>query len=103
MSARETCRCKRGGTSFRFGPASFLARSGLRGTPMGTRAIAEHLNALGYRNHGRPFFHSSVDGILTRPHHGGHYLNPTADSKGQKPSIEESIVVSRPQIVSPKP
>ncbi len=79
-----------------------LARSGLHGTPMGTRAIAQHLNALGYRMRGREFFHSSVDGILTRQHYGGHYLDRTADSKGRKPSIEESIIVPCPEIVPPK-
>ncbi|WP_267389241.1 recombinase family protein [Sphingomonas sp. GC_Shp_3] len=79
-----------------------LARNGLHGTPMGTRAIAEHLNALGYRNRGREFFYSSVDGILTRQHYGGKYLDRTADSKGRTPSIEESIVIPCPEIVSPQ-
>ncbi len=78
-----------------------LARTGLHGTPMGTRAIAEHLNALGYRLRGRPFYHSNVDGILTRQHYAGYYLDRTADSAGRKPSIDESIVVPCPQIVSP--
>ncbi len=78
-----------------------LARTGLHGTPMGTRAIAEHLNALGYRLRGRPFYHSSVDGILTRQHYAGYYLDRTADSAGRRPSIEESIVVPCPQILSP--
>jgi site-specific DNA recombinase len=79
-----------------------LARIGLHGTPMGTRAIAQHLNALGYRIRGREFFHSSVDGILTRQHYGGQYLDRTADSKGRKPSIDESIIVPCPEIVPPK-
>lgn len=78
-----------------------LARTGLHGTPMGTRAIAEHLNALGYRLRGRPFYHSNVDGILTRQHYAGYYLDRTADSAGRKPSIDDSIVVPCPQIVSP--
>ena len=79
-----------------------LAQRGLHGTPMGTRAIAEYLNALGYRQRGRPFFHSSVDGILTRQHYAGHYLDRTADSNGRKPSVDESIVVPCPQIISPE-
>ena len=69
---------------------------------MGTRAIAKHLNALGYRFRGRELFHSNVDGILTRQHYDGHYLDRTADSKGRKPSIEESIIVPCPEIVPPK-
>ena len=45
-----------------------LAVRGLDGQPMGTRAIAAHLNASGHRFHDRPFFHSAVVGILTREH-----------------------------------
>lgn len=45
-----------------------LARHGTGGQPMGTRSIAAWLKQHGYTMNGKPFFHSSVDGTLTRPH-----------------------------------
>ena len=78
-----------------------LADVGLTGRPMGTRAIAAHLNANGYTLRGKPFFHSNVDGILTREHYGGFYRDRTMDAKGVKPTEAEAIVVTCPQIVAP--
>ena len=78
-----------------------LANVGLAGRPMGTRAIAAHLNANGYTLRGKPFYHSNVDGILTREHYGGSYRDRTMDAKGVKPTEAEAIVVACPQIVAP--
>lgn len=78
-----------------------LATFGLNGQPMGTRAIAKHLNANGYTLRGKPFFHSNVDGILNRQHYAGAYRDRTADAKGVKPTEAEAIVVSCPQIIAP--
>lgn len=78
-----------------------LASVGLFGRPMGTRAIAKHLNDNGYTLRGRPFFHSNVDGILTREHYAGAYRDRTADAKGVKPSEANAIVVQCPQIIEP--
>ena len=78
-----------------------LADVGLTGRPMGTRAIAAHLNANGYTLRGKPFYHSNVDGILTRQHYGGFYRDRTMDAKGIKPAEAEAIVVTCPQIVAP--
>lgn len=78
-----------------------LADVGLTGQPMGSRAIAAHLNSNGYTFRGRRFFHSNVDGILTREHYGGFYRDRTMDANGVKPTEEEAIVVACPQIVAP--
>ncbi len=78
-----------------------LADVGLTGRPMGTRAIAAFLNANGYTLRGKPFYHSNVDGILTRQHYGGFYRDRTMDAKGIKPAEAEAIVVTCPQIVAP--
>ena len=72
-----------------------LASQGLSGSPMGTRAIAKHLNDNGYTLRGRPFYHSNVDGILTREHYAGGYRDRTVDDKGRKPTEAEAIVVRR--------
>ena len=68
---------------------------------MGTRSIAAHLNANGYTFRGKRFFHSNVGGILTREHYSGSYRDRTMDAKGVKPTGEEAIVVTCPQIVAP--
>lgn len=78
-----------------------LADVGLTGHPMGTRAVAKHLNANGYTLRGKPFYHSNVDGILTREHYAGSYRDRTVDAKGVKPTEGEAIVVACPQIVAP--
>ena len=78
-----------------------LASTGLTGRPLGTRAIAKHLRANGHTLRGRPFYHSNVDGILTREHYAGAYLDRTVDAKGVKPSDAQAIVVPCPQIVQP--
>lgn len=78
-----------------------LADVGLTGRPMGTRAIATHLNAHGYTLRGKPFYHSNVDGILTREHYSGSYRDRTMDAKGVRPTEGEAIVVACPQIVAP--
>ncbi|WP_082472886.1 recombinase family protein [Sphingomonas sp. Leaf357] len=78
-----------------------LADVGLTGRAMGTRAIAAHLNANGYTFRGKRFFHSNVDGILTREHYSGSYRDRTMDAKGVKPTEEEAIVIACPQIVAP--
>ncbi|WP_019516462.1 recombinase family protein [Sphingomonas sp. Mn802worker] len=65
-----------------------LALRGLAGQPMGTRAIAEHLNAAGHRLREHTFMHSSVDGILKREHYAGFYLDRTGDSRG----VDEAAV-----------
>lgn len=41
-----------------------LALRGTDGQPMGSRAIAAHLNRLGHKLRCGPFRHSNVDGIL---------------------------------------
>lgn len=78
-----------------------LALNGLDGQPMGTHAIAAHLNASGHCFRGKPFFHSNTDGILTREHYAGSYLDRTADDDGVSPSDEHAIIVPCPQIVEP--
>lgn len=78
-----------------------LASTGLDGQPMGTRAIAAHLNANGYALRGRPFYHGNVDGILTRSHYAGAYRDRTANDAGITPSAEDSIIVPCPQIIDP--
>ena len=78
-----------------------LADVGLIGQPMGTRAIAKYLNANGHTLRGKRFFHSGVDGILTREHYSGSYRDRTVDAKGVKPTEAEAIVVACPQIVAP--
>lgn len=78
-----------------------LVAVGLTGKPMGTRAIAKHLNANGYTFRGKPFFHSNVDGILTREHYSGSYRDRTVDDKGVKPTEAEAIIVPCPKIVTP--
>lgn len=79
-----------------------LAEVGVDGTAMGTRSIAAHLNARGYTLRQRPFFHSNVDGILTREHYVGSYLDRTADDEGVIPSDEDAIVVPCPRIIDPE-
>ncbi|WP_174279461.1 recombinase family protein [Sphingomonas bacterium] len=79
-----------------------LALRGLDGQPMGTRKIAEHLNANGYSLRGRPFHNSNVDGILTRDHYAGAYLDRTADDQGVTPSEQDAITVPCPQIIAPE-
>lgn len=79
-----------------------LAATGLTGRPMGTRAIAKHLNASGYSLRGKPFFHSNVDGILNREHYSGSYRDRTMDDKGVKPTEVEAILVACPQIIAPE-
>ena len=76
-----------------------LAEHGIAGTPMGTRSIAEHLNALGHTFRGRPFYHSNVDGILTREHYLGSYRDRTAGDDGAEPNEENAILIPCPQIV----
>ena len=78
-----------------------LASRGLSGQPMGTRAIAEHLNEQGYSLRGRKFSHGNLDGILTREHYAGSYRDSTADDQGVRPSHSDAIVVPCPQIVDP--
>ena len=78
-----------------------LALVGLYGQPMGTRKIAEHLNAHGYSLRGRRFHNSNVDGVLTREHYLGSYLDRTADDHGVTPSDDEAIVVTSPRVIEP--
>ena len=70
--------------------------------PMGTRKIAEHLNAHGYNLRGRRFHNSNVDGILTREHYLGSYLDRTADDDGVAPSDDKAIVVACPAVIEPE-
>ena len=79
-----------------------LARVGLAGQPMGTRSIAAWLNTHGYTLRGRPFFHSALDGILTRPHYLGAYPDKTADDDGRPPEVEDWIWVECPRIIEPE-
>ncbi|HEX7852127.1 MAG TPA: recombinase family protein [Sphingobium sp.] len=79
-----------------------LASVGLHGQRLGTRAIAIHLNENGYTLRGRKFFHGNVDGILTRTHYTGHYLDRTKDDRGKAPAEEDAIVVECPQIIEPE-
>lgn len=78
-----------------------LACSGLTGQPMGTRAIAKYLNDNGYTMRGRKFYHSNVDGILTREHYAGSYRDRTRDDNGVPPSAADEIVVACPKIIEP--
>jgi hypothetical protein len=78
-----------------------LALHGVDGQRRGTRAIAAHLNANGYSLRGRRFHNSNVDGILTREHYAGSYLDRTADDESVTPSDEDAIVVPCPQIIEP--
>ncbi len=78
-----------------------LALQGVDGQPLGTRAIAAHLNGRGYRMRGKLFYHSSVDGVLTRSHYRGHYVDRTADEHGRPATEADQIVVSCPQLVDP--
>lgn len=78
-----------------------LACSGLTGQPMGTRAIAKYLNDNGYTMRGRKFYHSNVDGILTREHYAGSYRDRTRDVNGVTPSAADEIVVACPKIIEP--
>lgn len=78
-----------------------LACSGLTGQPMGTRAIAKYLNDHGYSLRGRKFYHSNVDGILTREHYAGSYRDRTRDDHGVVPSAADEIVVECPKIIEP--
>ncbi len=59
-----------------------LAERGLNGTPMGGRAIAQHLNDHGYTRRGRPFFNASIAGILSRPHYLGKFPGNRFDFDG---------------------
>ena len=79
-----------------------LARDGVSGQPMGTRSIAEWLAANGYTMRGKPFFHSAIDGILTRLHYRGAYPDKTADDNGRVPEPEDWIWVACPQIIEPE-
>ena len=79
-----------------------LAVIGLTGRSMGTHAIAKHLNANGYSLRGKPFFHSNVDGILTREHYSGSYRDRTTDDKGVKATETDAILVACPQIIAPE-
>lgn len=78
-----------------------LALTGLDGQPMGTRAIAAHLNSLGLRIKGKPFRHSNVDGILTREHYQGHYFDRTCPEIDGKARAEHAILVPCPMIIEP--
>ncbi len=79
-----------------------MARDGLTGQPMGTRSIAEWLEANGYTLRGKPFFHSAIDGILKRPHYRGAYPDKTADDNGRVPGPEDWIWVECPRIIEPE-
>lgn len=76
-----------------------LACSGLSGQPMGTRAIAKRLNDHGYSLRGRKFYHSNVDGILTREHYAGSYRDRTRDDHGVIPKTADEIIVECPKII----
>ncbi|WP_419809030.1 recombinase family protein [Sphingomonas sp.] len=78
-----------------------LACTGLAGQPMGTRAIAKYLNDQGYTLRGRKFYHSNVDGILTREHYAGSYRDRTRDDHGATPNTADEIVVECPKIIEP--
>ncbi len=78
-----------------------LACVGLVGQPMGTRAIAKYLNDHGYSFRGRKFYHSNVDGILTREHYAGSYRDRTRDDNGVVPAVADEIVVACPKIIEP--
>lgn len=78
-----------------------LACVGLTGQPMGTRAIAKHLNDNGYTLRGRKFHNSNVDGILTREHYSGRYRDRTRDDRGVVPSFADEIIVDCPKIIEP--
>ena len=77
-----------------------LAERGLNGTPMGGRAIAEHLNDHGYTRRGKPFFNASIAGILSRPHYLGKFPGNRFDFDGALLPEEESAWVACPQLVS---
>lgn len=78
-----------------------LALHGLHGQPMGTRAIAAHLNENGYTMRGRGFYHSNVDGILKRAHYCGSYIHRPANAQALPAGDGDPVVVSCPQIIEP--
>ena len=78
-----------------------LAENGDGRGPMGTRAIAEWLHARGYTLRGAPFFHGSIDRILTREQYLGRYQDKTKGEDGKPLAPGEAIVVSCPAIIEP--
>ena len=79
-----------------------LAEGGEGGGPLGTRSIAEWLRTRGYTLRGRPFFHGSLDRILTQPQYLGGYLDRTKDNAGRLPSLADQISVACPRIIEPE-
>lgn len=78
-----------------------LARVGINGQPMGTRAISEWLFNNGYKRRHKPFHHSALAGILQHPHYRGAYPDKTADDNGAPPLPEHYIWVPCPRIIEP--
>ncbi len=79
-----------------------LAETGDGAGPLGTRSIAEWLQARGYSLRGRSFFHGSIDRILTQPHYLGSYVDRTKDESGRLPPAGQQIVVPCPCIIEPE-
>lgn len=77
-----------------------LAERGLNGSPMGGRAIAQHLNSHGYTRRGEKFFNASIAGILSRPHYLGKFPGNKFDIAGKLLPEEEWTWVPCPQLIS---
>ncbi len=77
-----------------------LAERGFDGSPMGARAIAEHLNANGYTLRGRKFHNSNVADLLQRPHYLGRFPGSKVDELGNLLPEDEWIWVDCPQLIS---
>ena len=74
---------------------------GSAGTPLGVKAIVNHLNGSGYRYRGRPFHISSVHRILTATTYMGvHQFNRREARSGQGKAPEEWIPLAVPQIIT---
>lgn len=65
----------------------------------GNRWIGRTLNEEGVRLRGAKFSNGNVAGILTREHYAGQYRDLIADDDGQRPSLEDAIIVSCPAVV----
>lgn len=77
-----------------------LAERGFDGSPMGARAIAEHLNANGYTLRGRKFHNSNVADLLQRPHYLGRFPGSKVDELGNLLPEDEWIWVDCPRLIS---
>ena len=79
-----------------------MAEFGVGAGPMGTRSIAQWLHEHGYTLRGAPFFHGSLDRILSRAQYCGSYEDNTKDDAGRIPEPEHRVQVACPRIIEPE-